>query len=145
LFEASGIAPPARKVYQRRGNGRTAGHLLLSTLRGFRAVTILARKPQSVEESDMAETNLARQLEELFRETGEAHHQAYIETDGFDPEWPLWYADYLQERLGPFLDANFTKSELVYLLIWVANEQPLSAPGADWARYYARFFITKYT
>jgi hypothetical protein len=46
----------------------------------------------------MTETDLAGQLEELFRETGEAHHQAYIETDGADPEWPLWYADYLRER-----------------------------------------------
>ena len=93
----------------------------------------------------MAETDLARQLEELFRETGEAHHQAYIETDGFDPEWPLWYADYLRERIGSLLDADFTQSELVYLLIWVANEQPLRAPAANWARYYARFFIERYT
>ena len=93
----------------------------------------------------MAETDLARQLAELFREAGEAHHQAYIETDGADPEWPLWYADYLRERLGALLDANFTRSELVYLLILVANEQPLDAPGADWARYYARFFIYRYT
>jgi hypothetical protein len=92
----------------------------------------------------MAGTVLAGQLEDLFRETGEAHHQAYIETDGADPEWPLWYADYLQERLGLLLDANFTKSELVYLLIRVAHEQPLSAPGANWARYYARFFIQRY-
>jgi hypothetical protein len=93
----------------------------------------------------MTSTDLARQLEELFRETGEAHHQAYIETDGADPEWPLWYADYLRERLGALLDANFTQSELVYLLILVANEQPLDAPGADWVRYYARFFIARYT
>jgi hypothetical protein len=93
----------------------------------------------------MAGTDLAQQLEKLFRETGEAHHQAYIETDGADPEWPLWYADHLRERLGALLDANFTRSELVYLLIWLANEQPLNAPGANWARYYARFFITRYT
>ena len=92
----------------------------------------------------MAEMDLAGQLEELFRETGEAHHQAYIETDGADPEWPLWYADYLHERLGLLLDASFTKSELVYLLIRVANEQPLDAPGADWARYYAGFFMRRY-
>ena len=85
----------------------------------------------------MTEMDLAGQLEELFRETGEAHHQAYIETDGADPEWPLWYADYLHERLGLLLDASFTRSELVYLLIWVANEQPLNSPGANWARYYA--------
>ncbi len=92
----------------------------------------------------MTETNLARQLEELFREAGEAHHQAYIETDGVDPEWPLWYADFLRERLGTLLDANFTKSELVHLLVLVANEQPLNAPGANWARYYAKKFISLY-
>lgn len=46
---------------------------------------------------------------------------------------------------APLLDANFTKSELVYLLLLVANEQPLRAPGANWARYYARKFITLYT
>jgi hypothetical protein len=93
----------------------------------------------------MTEEDLARRLEELFREVGEAHHQAYIETDGDDPEWPLWYADYLRDKLAPLLDANFTKSEFVYLLVMVANEQPLSAPGANWARYYAKKFITLYT
>jgi hypothetical protein len=93
----------------------------------------------------VTEMDLAQHLEELFRETGEAHHQAYIETDGADPEWPLWYADYLRERLGALLDANFTRSELVYLLVLVAHEQPLSAPGANWARYYARTFISLYT
>jgi hypothetical protein len=42
------------------------------------------------------------------------------------------------------LDASFTKSELVYLLLWVANEQALNAPGADWARYYAEFYMQRY-
>jgi hypothetical protein len=90
------------------------------------------------------ETDLTRQLEELFREASEAHHQAYIETDGADPEWPLWYADYLRDKLAPLLDAIFTKSELVYMLILVANEQPLTAPGANWARYYAKKFLSLY-
>jgi hypothetical protein len=57
----------------------------------------------------MAGTDLAQQLEELFREAGAAHHQAYIETDGADPEWPLWYADYLRERPGALLDVSFTR------------------------------------
>ena len=92
----------------------------------------------------MAGTDLAQQLEELFHEVGEAHHQAYIETDGADPEWPLWYADYLREGLGDLLDASFTKSELVHILVLVANEQPLRAPGANWVRYYAKFFIALY-
>jgi len=99
---------------------------------------------RSVEGEGMMETDLAGQLEGLFHEVGEAPHQAYIETDGADPEWPLWYADYLRERLGALLEASFTKSELVHMLVLVANEQPLRAPGANWARYYARFFIRLY-
>ena len=97
---------------------------------------------RNVGEVEIMET--AHQLEDLFHEVGEAHHQAYIETDGADPEWPLWYADYLRKRLGDLLDASFTKSELVHLLVLVANEQPLRAPGANWARYYAKFFIALY-
>ena len=88
----------------------------------------------------MADTDVTGQLQELLREVGEAHHQVHIETDGADPEWPLWYADFLRERLGDLLDASFTKSELVL----VAGEQPLRAPGANWARYYAKFFIGLY-
>jgi hypothetical protein len=98
----------------------------------------------NAEEDEMAEMEISRQLEDLFHEVGEAHHQAYIETDGADPEWPLWYADYLRERLGTLLDASFTRSELVHMLVLVANEQPLVAPGANWARYYAKKFIALY-
>ena len=46
----------------------------------------------------MSELDLAGRLEDLFRETGEAH-QAYIETEA-PTRGPLWYAGYLQERLG---------------------------------------------
>ena len=92
----------------------------------------------------MSESDLLTQLEDLFHEVSRAHHQAYIETDGADPEWPLWYAEHLKERLGGLLDASFTKSELVYMLILVANEQPLRAPGANWARYYSKYFLGLY-
>ena len=92
----------------------------------------------------MTEADLTGQLEALFHEVAKAHHQAYIETDGADPEWPLWYAEHLRDRLGALLDASFTKSELVYMLVLVANEQPLRAPGANWARYYAKFFLELY-
>lgn len=92
----------------------------------------------------MEDRELILQLEGLFLEAGEAHHEAYIASDGADPEWPLWYADYLRERISPLLDASFTRSELVYLLIRVSSEQPLNAPGANWARYYAKFFAGLY-
>jgi hypothetical protein len=92
----------------------------------------------------MTETDIPRQLEVLFHEVARALHPAYIETDGADPEWPLWYAEHLRDKLSALLDATFTKSELVYMLILVANEQPLRAPGANWARYYAKFFLGLY-
>ncbi len=38
--------------------------------------------------------------------------QDYIDTDGFDPEWPLYYADHLLGRLNELLGAKLTKSEL---------------------------------
>jgi hypothetical protein len=87
---------------------------------------------------------LKERLADLFREAGKAHHEAFIETGGEDPEWPLWYAEYVLERLRELLDVGFTKSQLVYLLITASNEQQAKAPGADWAWYYARFFLERY-
>ena len=49
-------------------------------------------------------TELRTNIVELLRETGRAHHEAFAATDGADPDWPIWYADYLMqpftERLG---------------------------------------------
>lgn len=92
----------------------------------------------------MADIDIAEQLEDLFRKTEAEHHKAFIKTDGEDPDWPLWYADYLKEKLVKLLDAKFTKSELVYLLVMAEKERALMAPGADWPRYYANFFIDRY-
>jgi hypothetical protein len=93
----------------------------------------------------MDDRELIKQLETLFRETGQAHHEAFVETGGEDPEWPLWYAQYALEKLQELLNVGLTKSQLVYLLIAASNEQQVRAPGADWARYYARFFQERYT
>jgi hypothetical protein len=92
---------------------------------------------------DQADT-LFEQLRTMFQETVNQHHQAYQESGGEDPEWPLWYADYLLADLGKLLNATFTKSELIYLLILVEKQRSLQAPGSDWATYYARFFSERY-
>lgn len=92
----------------------------------------------------MTNQTLAKQIADLFQETGQAHHQAYIETDGDDPDWPLWYANHMHETLGHLLNATFTKSELVYLLVLLDKEQRLHAPGASWPIYYGKFFVERY-
>ena len=83
-------------------------------------------------------------LAALLRETNSAHHNAYIATDGDDPDWPIWYAEYLRDRLACLLQADFTRSELVYLLITLDRELKTRAPGAEWVGYYIRWFMDRY-
>jgi hypothetical protein len=92
----------------------------------------------------LANENQIKQLSELFEETGNAHHQAFFEVDGEDVEWPLWYAEYLQDKLPVLLGREFTKSELVYWLITMSNKQPVVSPDAHWPDFYAVYFLENY-
>jgi hypothetical protein len=85
-----------------------------------------------------------QELTGLFKETEQAHFQAYKDADGFDPDWAIFYADYLYERLLPLLEARMSKSELIYLLVHLSKLQPADAPGAKWPRYYARYLAERY-
>ena len=85
-----------------------------------------------------------QQIIALLERAGEAHHEAYREVDGADPDWPIWYADYLVDTLPQLLEAELTRSELVYLLIRMNKEMALKAPGAYWPRYYARYLVNHY-
>jgi NAD(P)H-hydrate epimerase len=73
----------------------------------------------------------------LLAETSQRHHQAYIETDGGDPEWPLWYAGYLQAQLWDRAGRLPGHSELIYLL--VKADRDFTAPGVEgpWPSFYA--------
>lgn len=92
----------------------------------------------------MSAKELRAELIELFKETGHVHHQAFIEADGADPEWPIWYAEYAQARLNRLLQTPCSKSELVYLLVTVEKERAQKAPEAFWAEYYTDFFLERY-
>ena len=83
-------------------------------------------------------------LKGLFLTAASEHHRAFVETDGADPEWPLWYAGFLREKLEDLLGAKFTTSELVYLLVLVDKEQHSRTPEAGWEASYARFFLERY-
>ena len=89
----------------------------------------------------MRNNDLAQRLQRLFAESGDAHHQAYIETNGDDPEWPIWYAAYLKDKLGMMLSTSFTQSELVYLLLDVEKKRQAISPVAEWTEYYTRYFM----
>jgi hypothetical protein len=90
---------------------------------------------------------MANKIDELalaLRETAEAHHEAFTAVDGADPEWALWYADRLLQPLSGITGFDFTKSELVYVLVLLSKEQPAKAPDADWATYYAGYIAEHY-
>ena len=36
-----------------------------------------------------------KELADFLTKTGEKHHQAFIETNGEDAEWPKWYSEYM--------------------------------------------------
>ncbi len=94
----------------------------------------------------MPEAVLRSELIDFFNETQRAHHRAYFEVDGFDLEWPIWYADYMHARLNGLIHALCTRSELVYLLVIVEKERLRQPPpgGTTWAEYYSDFFVERY-
>jgi NAD(P)H-hydrate epimerase len=87
---------------------------------------------------------LVDELANLLNETAEVHHKAFAATEGEDPDWPLWYADYLLEKMRQMLKAKFTKSELIYLLVSADKKNGVVAPGAYWPRFYAKFLVNRY-
>lgn len=90
------------------------------------------------------DTDLTDQLISLFKQAGVEHHQAYVESNGEDADWPMWYANYLLVDLGKLLGAAFTRSELIYLLVLASKMQAMDAPGSDPARYFSQFFLDRY-
>ena len=84
------------------------------------------------------------QIARVLEETGKAHHAAFIETDGVDPEWTLWYATYLHDKLPALLEAELTRADIVYLLQFADKQRALTAPGSRWPRFYATLFARQY-
>ena len=76
-------------------------------------------------------------LVELLREAGRAHHKAFAATDGADPDWPTWYADYLKEPFAEQLDLDFEKCRLTQCLMNADVEHQARSRDSDWAEYYA--------
>jgi glutaredoxin len=83
-------------------------------------------------------------LIDLFRETGRAHHVAFVATDGADPDWPIWYAEYLQEPIVQALGTPFTKSQLIYCVMNADFEHTARSPESDWPGFYADQFMERY-
>jgi hypothetical protein len=80
-------------------------------------------------------------LADLLTETGHAHHKAFLATDGEDPEWPLWYAEYLEPRIVPHLGMQPTRSRLVQCLLNADERHAASEAAEPWSRFYANYLL----
>ena len=89
----------------------------------------------------MSENSNATQLAELLMDTGQRHHDAFIATDGADPEWPLWYADYLSGRIDQYVDAEPTKSKIIQCLMNAADAHAAHGPNDPWPSFYANYIL----
>lgn len=78
------------------------------------------------------------QLAALFREAGTAHHQAFARTNGDDPEWPTWYAEFLVPRLAQLVDRRFGVAEMAELLAAWDREHARAMVPELWPEFYAR-------
>ena len=82
-------------------------------------------------------------LAQLFRETAIAHHEAYSATNGDDPAWPLWYADYLYDKLPPYINEPISKDAFISALIRLDQEVRSKSEDVDWAMYYAKSLVNR--
>ena len=89
--------------------------------------------------------DLASRLADLFRETGAAHHRAFSHTDGADPDWPTWYATYVQTRLTALVGRSPTVNELADFFRRADEECSALIPRPDWPTFYAERFLRRFT
>jgi hypothetical protein len=93
----------------------------------------------------MASETVSR-VAQLLHEAAETHHVVYRITEGNDPDWASWYADWLisLSELGSVLGVTPVRSELVYLLVQLDKEYTRKQPSESWERYYADGIINHF-
>ena len=81
------------------------------------------------------------ELTAVLSAAGPAHHAAYIETDGADPEWPVWYANHVIDDVRRILDRpDITVSRLVWAFVDADRTHRVAAPEVPWSEFYAGRF-----
>jgi hypothetical protein len=83
----------------------------------------------------------------LLQEAAETHHRVYRISDGTDPDWASWYADWLTRlsELPELLGEPPVRSELVYELVRLDKEYLAKARSDQWPDYYARELAAHFT
>jgi hypothetical protein len=86
-----------------------------------------------------ARANDVSRIAELLHEAAETHHAVYRITDGDDPDWASWYADWLLDlsELPELLGARPVRSHLVHALVQLDRDYAAESPEERWEDWYA--------
>ena len=80
-----------------------------------------------------------RTLSELLHQAAETHHVVYRITDGEDPDWASWYADWLLDlsELPDLVGYRPVRSHLVHALVELDRRYEAESPDERWEDWYA--------
>jgi hypothetical protein len=81
----------------------------------------------------------AARIADLLHEAAETHHVVYRITDGDDPDWASWYADWLLKlsELPELLESTPVRSHLVHALVQLDGDYTAASPDERWEDWYA--------
>jgi len=83
--------------------------------------------------------NAAERIAALLQEAAETHHVVFRITDGDDPDWASWYADWLLDlsELPDLLVVRPVRSHLVHALVQLDRDFAASGSAGRWQEFYA--------
>lgn len=76
-----------------------------------------------------------------LEETAAAHHHAFEERDGADPEWSQWYAAHAGSRLAELLGRAIAQDDLAARLNELDRRYREEQTDIPWAEYYAAHLV----
>jgi hypothetical protein len=92
-------------------------------------------------------TDTVRRIAELLHEAAETHHVVYRITDGEDPDWASWYANWLLDlsELSDLLGRRPVRSHLVHALVELDRLYTIEKPDERWEDWYATRLVDTLT
>jgi hypothetical protein len=93
----------------------------------------------------MSSSENVQRIAELLHEAAETHHIVYRITDGADPDWASWYADWLLDlsELPEVLGKRPVRSHLVHALVELDRAHGAETPAERWEDWYAARLETR--
>jgi hypothetical protein len=85
-------------------------------------------------------------IADVLHDAAETHHVVWRITDGDDPDWASWYADWLLElsELPSLLGAKPVRSHLVHALVQLDRDHVDAGAPGRWEAAYAEGLIQRF-